>query len=251
MAGEAEPGHVGGGPDTVAERGLGGLTVQGGHGARGGGDGRFRGPPGLERGRDHPRAERLGEDHHVPGPAPRVGEDPLRVHEAGDRVAELDLGVAHRVSAEEHAAGLPELGRPAPHDGSRPLQGEVALGEGRDGERGQGSAPHRVDVGEGVGGGDRPEGLGIVHHRGEEIHRLHEGGPRVETEHPGVVPGRVVHQDPRVVVRRQSAQDLGELGGPELARSTRAGHALGQPADPLPLVGHLPVPSVSASRSYI
>jgi hypothetical protein len=34
------------------------------------------------------------------------------------------------------------------------------------------------------------------------------------------------------------AQDLGELGGAELARSTRAAHALGEPADPLAIVAH-------------
>jgi len=49
---------------------------------------------------------------------------------------------------------------------------------------------------------------------------------------------RVIDEDARVGRGRQGAQDLGELGGAELARSTGAAHALGEPADALPLVGH-------------
>ena len=40
--------------------------------------------------------------------------------------------------------------------------------------RRQGLAAHRVDVGEGVGGGDLPEAVRIVHYRGEEVSRLQQ-----------------------------------------------------------------------------
>jgi len=46
----------------------------------------------------------------------------------------------------------------------------------------------------------------------------------------------VIDQHARVLVRRQGAQDLGELGGAELAGSTSARHALGQAPDALALV---------------
>jgi len=49
----------------------------------------------------------------------------------------------------------------------------------------------------------------------------------------------VVDQDPGVVGEGKGAQDLSELSGAELARSTGARHALGQPADPLPVVGRV------------
>jgi len=39
----------------------------------------------------------------------------------------------------------------------------------------------------------------------------------------------------------KAAQDLGELGGAELARSTGAGDALGEPPDALPVIGHLSI----------
>ena len=60
----------------------------------------------------------------------------------------------------------------------------------------------------------------------------------VEAEDAGVVAGLVVDEHARVVGWRQAAQDLGELGGAELARSTGAGDPLGEPPDPLALVGH-------------
>jgi hypothetical protein len=47
----------------------------------------------------------------------------------------------------------------------------------------------------------------------------------------------VVDEDAGVGGGGQCAQDLSELSGAELARSTGARHALGQPADALPVVG--------------
>jgi hypothetical protein len=41
-------------------------------------------------------------------------------------------------------------------------------------EGGQGRSAHRVDVGEGVGGGDPPPVVCVVDHRCEEVDRLHE-----------------------------------------------------------------------------
>jgi len=49
----------------------------------------------------------------------------------------------------------------------------------------------------------------------------------------------VIDEHARVLVRRQGAQDLGELGGAELAGSTGARHALGQAPDALALVAQL------------
>jgi hypothetical protein len=60
----------------------------------------------------------------------------------------------------------------------------------------------------------------------------------VETEDARVVAAAVVDQDAWVVFGFQCAQDLGELGGAELAGSAGAGDPLGQPADPLPVVAH-------------
>jgi hypothetical protein len=82
--------------------------------------------------------------------------------------------------------------------------------------------------------------VGVVHHRCEEVHRLHECRLLVETEDAGVVAGALVDEHARVVGWNEGAQDLGELGGAELARSTRAAHLLGHPPDPLAIVAHIP-----------
>jgi len=48
----------------------------------------------------------------------------------------------------------------------------------------------------------------------------------------------MVDQHARVVVGRQTAQDLSELGRAELARSTGAGDAFGQTPDSFSVVGN-------------
>jgi len=49
------------------------------------------------------------------------------------------------------------------------------------------SAPHRVDIAEGVGGGDGAVGVGVIHQRREKIHRQHHGLLIVELVDRGVV----------------------------------------------------------------
>jgi hypothetical protein len=168
-----------------------------------------------------------------------VAQDPARVDQPRDRVAELDLRIAHAVAAQQRAARLAQLVEPSLHDLACPLGREVPLREGRDRERGERLSAHRVDVGERVGRGDLAERVGIVHHRREEVDGLDQRARLVQPEHTGVVAGPMVDQHPGVVVLGQAAQDLSQLGRAELAGSTRAGHPLGQAPDPLALVAHL------------
>ncbi len=240
MSGEAEARHVGGRDDAVAERRRRGVLVERRHRPCGGLDGVGGGAARLQGRGDDPGPEGLRQDDDVPGARPRVGENPGRVHQARDRVAELDLGVANRVAPHQGAARFPELRQPPSEDRSAPLQGEVVLGKRRDGERRERPSPHGVDVGQGVRGGDGPEGLRVVHDRREEVDGLHQRRRRVQAEDAGVVSGRVVDEDAGVVVGGQAAQDLSELGGAELGRSTGAGDALGQPPDLLAFIGHCP-----------
>ena len=87
-----------------------GLAVERGHRARRRGDRLLGRLAGLERRRDHAGAERLGEHERLARAAgPAFVSMRRGVDEAGDRVAELDLGIAHAVAAEQHAAGLAQL----------------------------------------------------------------------------------------------------------------------------------------------
>ena len=249
---QPEAGHVGRPGDAVAQGGRTRVPVQGGHRTGGGFDRLLGGAARLERGRDDTRPEGLGQDQILPGLAPGVRKDAARLHEAGDRVAELQLGVPNRVSSEKRTACLPELPCTAAHNGRRPLLWKAHVWEGRDRERGQGATAHRIDVRERVGGSDGAKRLRVVDHRGEEVDGLHERLRLVEAEHTRIVARAVVHEDAAVRVRRQCAQDPSELGGTELARSTGAGDHLGQSPDALTLVAHahLDTPRDSPGQVY-
>ena len=70
----------------------------------------------LDRGADDAGAEPFGEDQAIAGARAGVGPDAIGVDRAGDRVAELHLGVAHRVAAEQRHAGFLQLVEAAEKD---------------------------------------------------------------------------------------------------------------------------------------
>ena len=86
--------------------------------------------------------------------------------------------------------------------------GEV-FGEGGDVEGDGDLAAHGVDVTHGVGGGDGPELVGVVHERGEKIKRKHHRLLIVELVYSGVVE------------RGQTDQEAGVLVGLCLAEVTQ------------------------------
>ena len=63
----------------------------------------------LDGGADDAGAEPLGENQPIAGARARVGPDAIGIDGAGDGVAELHFGVAHRVAAEQRDAGLAQL----------------------------------------------------------------------------------------------------------------------------------------------
>ena len=185
----------------------------------------------LERRRDDPRAERLGQDERIAGPRPYVAQDAVRMHQSGHRHAELDLLVDDGVTADDHHARLLRLGEAAAQDVGQDLQGDAALREARDVERRLRLAPHGVDIGEGVGGRDRAELEGVVDDGREEVHRLHERQVGRDAEHPGVVGGRGADQQIRVHHRRERAEDLRQVRRTQLAGSTRRARPRRQPEE--------------------
>ena len=52
---------------------------------------------------------------------------------------------------------------------------------------GNGAGTHGVDIRDGVGGGDPAEGVGIIHQRGDDIGRLHQGALRRNPVDPGII----------------------------------------------------------------
>jgi hypothetical protein len=71
--------------------------------------------------------------------------------------------------------------------------------------------------GEGVGRGDLPVIEGVVDHRGEEVHRLHQGfTPAVEKD-ARIIEGGVIHQDAAVTLApRQTLQRRAQVSRTQL-----------------------------------
>ncbi len=152
----------------------------------------------LEGVDQHAGAQRLGEDQAVPCPSAGVGEQPLRICQADDREAVLELLVPHRMTAEQHGARLRQGLRAALQDAAqggcalRPQLGKTAEVEGE--ER---PAAHGVDVRQRVGGGHPAEAAGIVAHRSDEVGGGDQG-VAVEQEDPGVVARFRTDEDPLI-----------------------------------------------------
>ncbi len=157
MPDQTEPGHIGTGADFEIGHDPGRLTIQGAHQAGGQGHPGFARSPAFGRGRHDACPDRFGQDEGVPGERGPVGQDPVGVHDPGDRHPELGLGVLDRVPAHDRHAGLGGLLRSALQD---LLEHLLRQASDREADQVQGEdrlGPHGVDVAQGVGGGDGPE----------------------------------------------------------------------------------------------
>ena len=118
---------------------------------------------------------------------------------------------------------------------------EEIPGKGQKVQREERPPSHRIHVGKGVGGGDPPEIVRVVHDRREEVEGDDQRAPVGNMIHGGVVPLAGVNQNPRVVGGNHVTQHLRQLGLAELARSAGA---VRQGAEPYPpsliavLTGH-------------
>ena len=155
-----------------------------------------------------------------PGLSAGVGYVVARAHDACYGEAVLGFFVVNCVSADYEDSGLARLVRAADQDVAEQVFGERD-GEADDVERGEGPAAHGVHVAEGVGDGYLAEGVGVVNDGREEVHGLYERGVVVHAIDGGVVAG--VDSDEQVGVGdgRKLAQDLSQVLGAELGRSTR------------------------------
>ena len=123
-----------------------------------------------------------------PGFAPGLRPDRVRVDGADDREPVLRLVVADRVPARENRArSAHALVRAGEHVSEH--LGRQLFGKRGDREREQRRAPHREDVVQRVGRGDRAEGARIVDERREEVDREDDRALVVQPVHRGVVGG--------------------------------------------------------------
>ena len=142
--------------------------------------------------------------------------------EAGDRVAELDFGIADCVPADNRAARRAAALQPAADDLAEERQRKLVVGKADKVERCLRRAAHRVHIAQRVGRRDLAVQVRIVHDGREKVDRLDERQLVGETVHPRVIARLGADEHVRVVTLRQVAQHLRDPLRGKLAGSTRA-----------------------------
>ncbi len=189
----------------------------------------------LDRGRDHTRSDRLGENEYVPGLGRGVRHHARRIHLSDRDQTILRFRVVDAVTPERGQAHSPRDVRSAAHDLVQDPLREKRSGKAHEIEDKERPGPHRIDVGEGIGRGDPAEVVRIVDDGREEIGGHDQRTIIGETVYRSVVSGDVADQDIRIFDGEHVTQNLRQLGHAEFTRSTGAMTELGQP-DLWPLV---------------
>ena len=224
VAEEAEPGHIRGRVNIIASTYLGGRLVQGRHGGHGGvhgAGGSFAHAVGRA---DEAHPQRLGEDELVAGLSRIIGSEAAGVHETGDRQAVLHASVGDGVASREDAPRLGHFFCAAAQD----LTEDVQIHALREADEIQCSlhlAAHSVNVAESVCRRDLAEGVGVIHHRREEVHRLHQRDVVGDAVDSRIVPAVVANEKvgvfltPGQLFQNMAQHSRAELGGTAAARA--------------------------------
>jgi len=126
---------------------------------------------GLVAGGEYAGADGFGHYQHISGDRAHIAQHLVRVHIAGNAHTVLGLRILYGVAACDHTAGLHSLVVATLQDLADRLLAQT-VGHTQQIHRHGGLPAHSVHITEGIGRGDLPEPVGIVHHRGEEVHRV-------------------------------------------------------------------------------
>ena len=85
-------------------------------------------------------------------------------------------------------------------------------------------ASHGIDITQGIGSSDLPEGIRVVHHWRKKVHRLHQRNIICYAVHGGIIPAVVAHQQVRVFFpARQFFQNAAQHTCSQLCSASAAG----------------------------
>src|SRR5699024_9613656 len=150
----------------------------------------------------------------------------------GVQTCALPIWVVDRVAADHRHARLLRDGETAGEDLLQQLVGEHLAGPAHEVDRHHRVAAHRVDVGQGVRGGDAAPVVGVVDHGGEEVRGGEDGGGPVGPADPhrrGVVAVLEPHDHLFVLLPGERRDDLLEIAGRDLRGAAAAVRHGGQP----------------------
>ena len=131
-----------------------------------------------------------------------IGFDAGGVDEAGDGEAIFRFAVGDTVAAGNDGTSFGDFFGTTAQDFAQNVAVEV-VGEGDEVDGEEGTAAHCIHIGEGVGGGNRAEVVGVVYDGREEVGGGDEGLLVIEAVDGGVIG------------RSQSYQQVGEVLRPE------------------------------------
>src|SRR5919107_3779394 len=181
----------------------------------------------LERRRQYAEAKWFREDQHVSGSGSCVSHDPVYFDEARHGETILGFLVLGGVPAAEPRARFFDLGLAAGQDLTQNPEVQRA-GERDQIQSRQGLAAHRVNVREGVRGGDLSEPVRVVYYGREEVGRLQEQAA-AERDEPRIIAGLDPAHKAVDRSRLEPSQCLLQVPWSELGGSTSLSRVLRQP----------------------
>ena len=147
----------------------------------------------------------------------------MRVYQTSHRQAVLHAGIGNGVPTRQRAPGFGHLFGTAAQDLPQHVQIH-ALGEADEIQRRFDLTAHGVDIAQGIGRGNLSESIGVIDHRREEIHRLHQGNVLGNAVDGSIVPAVVTNQKVGVFFAPgQLFQNAAQYPGTQLGGAPAAG----------------------------
>lgn len=165
----------------------------------------------LEGGGQDPCSERLGEEQAVADASGTIADDRLGVCDGGDSHPVLEFGIFDGMTAEDRDPGFTGLVCAASQDLCKDRDREGRCGKTDDVKRRERSRPHRVDIAQGIGDGDRPVLVRIIDDRCKKIDRLNKGDPFAQKKDTCIVVGFDADEKTGIRGRRELGQDTLEV----------------------------------------
>lgn len=224
MPEQTETCDIGGGMGVTRHECLSSNIIEGGHlGYR-----RVGHIPGtdlpLYRRGDDSDSQRFGQHQNVALSGTTRPDNVRFIDEACHRKAKGGLRAIDGMTAQNRAARPShDIKAPFDHPGGQ-FQRQLIAGPCQVIEGGKRCATHGVDVAQGIGRGDPPPVMRVVHNWGEDINCLNQGATVPQRENAGVI--GPCQPDQEVGMARggmvfDGTQNLRQLGGAELAGSAR------------------------------